>query len=105
MRLRSLVALLVFSASSRLASGANGTVDIPLIPGGTFYGDRFTKVDARLTKVFRVGATRLLGSVDILNLLNANTAQLVNTTFGPNWLQPTQIPGARMFRLSAQIDF
>jgi len=29
----------------------------------------------------------------------------VNTTVGPSWLNPTQVLGGRLFRVSARMDF
>jgi hypothetical protein len=88
-----------------LASGANGTVTLPLMQAGTVYGDAFSKLDLRLSKIFRVSRTRFTGSLDVFNVLNGAGIAQVTTRYGPNWLKPTQIVGARLFRLSAQVDF
>ncbi len=88
-----------------LASGASGTVTLPLMQAGTVFGDAFSKLDVRLSKIFRVSRTRFTGSLDILNVLNGAGIAQVTTRYGPNWLKPTQIVGARLFRLSARVDF
>ena len=45
------------------------------------------------------------GMFDIYNLFNANTVLVINTRYGPSWLQPANILGARLFKLGAQVDF
>ena len=88
-----------------LSSGANGTVTVPMIQPGTVYGDRWSQLDLRVTKNVRIGRTRVTGSLDIFNILNSSATQSVNTRYGPDWLTPTQILSARLFRLSARLDF
>ena len=88
-----------------LSSGANGTVTVPMIQPGTVYGDRWSQLDLRFTKNVRIGRTRVTGSLDIFNILNSSATQSVNTRYGPDWLKPTQILSARLFRLSARLDF
>ena len=44
-------------------------------------------------------------SVDFFNLFNVNSAETVVTTYGPNWLRPTQLQQGRYVKLSAQFDF
>ena len=42
---------------------------------------------------------------DIYNLFNSSTILSVNSRYGPTWLQPTTILGARLFKFGAQFDF
>ena len=42
---------------------------------------------------------------DIYNLFNASTVLGVNTRYGPSWLLPSNILGARLFKLGVQVDF
>ncbi len=42
---------------------------------------------------------------DVYNLFNAGTVLGVDTTYGPAWLRPTNILGARLFKLGAKLDF
>jgi Carboxypeptidase regulatory-like domain len=88
-----------------LAAGANGTVTIPLIQPGTQYGERLYQVDARLTKFFKIGRTRIQGNLDLYNALNSNTVLVQNNTFGSAWQRPTYILPGRLFKVSGQIDF
>src|SRR5262249_35467038 len=84
---------------------SSGTATVPLMQPGTLYADSFNKVDARFSKIFKVGRNRITGSLDIFNLFNGAGIVQVNTRYGPNWLNPIQIIGARFFRVSGQIDF
>jgi hypothetical protein len=93
------------SLGRNLSSGANGTVTVPLMKPGTLYGDAWSKLDLRLTKIFRIGSTRVQGSLDVFNALNSPGVSLVNNVYGPNWLRPTLLTGPRSFRFSGQFDF
>ena len=88
-----------------LSSGANGTVTVPIMQPGTAYLDSWGKVDMRVTKIFRIGRTRLLGSADIFNVFNAAGVGLVNNVYGPNWLRPTLLTSPRSLRFSGQFEF
>jgi Carboxypeptidase regulatory-like domain/TonB-dependent Receptor Plug Domain len=81
------------------------TATTQLIAPGTTYGDRVTQLDARFGKLFRVQHSRVQATVDIFNLLNSSAILSLNTTFGPNWLFPTQILQGRLVKFGAQIDF
>jgi hypothetical protein len=93
------------SLGRNLAAGVNGTAVANLIAPGTMYGDRLNQLDFRLSKVMRVGRTRIQGNFDMYNALNASPVLLLNTTYGPNWEQPTQILPGRLFKFGAQIAF
>jgi len=69
------------------------------------FEDRLNQLDVRFSKVFKLGPTRLQAQFDIYNLLNANTILVVNTRLGPSFLQPSNVLGARLFKLGAQLDF
>src|SRR5262249_23499428 len=55
------------SLGRSLASGANGTATIALLPPNTQFEDRLSELDVRFTKIIRVGRTRLQGSFDMYN--------------------------------------
>jgi hypothetical protein len=88
-----------------LSSGASGTVVIPIIQPGTLFEHRQTQLDIRFTKRFKVQKTRILGSLDVFNILNRAGIDAVNTNYGLQWLRPTRIQGPRYVKISAQIDF
>jgi hypothetical protein len=93
------------SLGRNLASGAGGTANVELIQPGTLFEERSQQIDLRITKMFKVGRGRFLGSLDVVNLFNGNGIQTINVTYGPNWLRPTLIQGARSLKLSTQLDF
>jgi hypothetical protein len=88
-----------------LSAGPNGTVNVPLIQPGTMYGPRQRQLDVRFSKRFRVGRARLMGNVDLANVLNAASATAYNNTYGPNWQNPTAIQLGRFVKFGAQLDF
>jgi hypothetical protein len=89
-----------------LASGANGTVAVPLIAPGTMYGDRLNQVDFRLSKIFRMGGgRRIQANMDLFNLFNVSAVLGQNNTYGAQWLRPTTIIQGRLVKFGGQIDF
>lgn len=88
-----------------LSAGANATVTLPLLQPGTLYGKRYNRVDVRFSKTFDVAQYRLVGSLDVFNLLNGAGIIAVNTRYRPVFRNPISALGARLFRVSAQIDF
>src|SRR5262249_20157760 len=91
----------------RPLAGGTRTVTIDLLPTGAAYLDqRVNQLDARLAKIFPLGGSnRIQANVDLYNVLNSSTVLNVISTYGPRWLQPTQILDGRMLKFSAQIDF
>jgi hypothetical protein len=43
--------------------------------------------------------------LDVYNLFNASPITQVNTRYGADWLRPTQILPARLFKVGAQLNF
>ena len=83
-----------------------GTAAAQLIAPGTVYGDRVTQVDVRFGKAFRVQrGGRIQASVDVFNVLNSSAILSLNTTYGTNWLSPTQILQGRLVKFGMQFDF
>jgi len=82
-----------------------GTQTTQLIAPGTLYQDRFTQVDLRFGKSFKVGGTRIQASADVYNLFNSSAILSQNNTYGTSWRTPTQILQGRLFKLGGQIDF
>jgi hypothetical protein len=95
------------SLGRNLASGANGTVNVELIQPGTLFADSSRQVDMRFSKRINVGRARILGNVDIFNILNASGIQTLNTSYGTSgagWLRPTLVQGARSLMFGGQLD-
>ena len=76
-----------------------------IVKPGAMYGDRLNSVDLRFGKILRYGTTRTLVSLDVFNLLNSNTTEKYQLTYGTTYLNPLSIMAARFFKISAQIDF
>jgi hypothetical protein len=90
----------------RPLSGSASTVTITNIfqPQTRFEG-RINQLDARLTKNIQVGRSRIQAQFDLYNVFNASPILGINTRYGPAWLTPTEILGARLFKVGAQFSF
>jgi hypothetical protein len=88
------------------AATCAATVTIPNIytPFSKFE-DRLTQLDLRFTKIVRIGRAKIQGKFDIYNILNASTVLADTTAYGPLWLKPTTVLGARLVKFGAQFDF
>jgi hypothetical protein len=69
------------------------------------FGDRIDQLDVRIGKLLRIGRTRATVSVDIVNALNSNDNLGYSPTFSATWPAPTSVLTARLFRVSAGLDF
>jgi hypothetical protein len=81
------------------------SVTVSLIEPNTQFGDRIDQLDLRIGKILRFGHTRTSLNVDIVNALNSNDNLGYSPTFSATWPTPTSVISARLFRLSAQLDF
>ena len=89
-----------------LSGGANTTVT--LLPPGRAFGGRLNQVDLRVGKLLRFKGARTALNLDVYNLLNASPITAVNLNYagtGGTWLQPQAILPARLFKISAHIEF
>jgi hypothetical protein len=90
-----------------LSGGASNT-RLQLLPPVQLFDDRLNLLDMRVGKILRFAGTRTQISLDIFNVLNNSGLLNANTTYtGPGgaWEIPTQIPGARLMKITAQLDF
>lgn len=78
---------------------------VKLIPPGTKYLDRVNQFDVRLSKNLQVGSTRLVGSIDVFNLLNTNAVLRQVEVYGPALGRPDEIPQGRLYRFAVQMRF
>jgi hypothetical protein len=65
-------------------------------------------LDLRFSKIVRVSSSRFQVNLDVLNAINANGVQTINTTFSTttsSWLNATGVQDPRQFLISAQFDF
>jgi hypothetical protein len=84
---------------------STGTVTLTIVEPNSEYSPNINKIDTRVSKVFRMGRYRFTESLDVFNLANSAGVLAVNTTVGTSWLNPTQVLGGRLFRLSTRFDF
>jgi Carboxypeptidase regulatory-like domain len=80
-------------------------VSVPIAVPGSRYGDRLTQVDARLSKIVRVGHLEVEGAFDIFNALNSSAAFNEVQTYGSSLGRPTDVIQGRIFRFGAQMKF
>ena len=76
-----------------------------IVEPGALYGDRLNAIDLRIGKILRYGNTRSMINLDVFNLLNANTTERYQLTYGTTYQNPLSIMSARYFKISGQIDF
>ena len=98
-------AQLVPSLGRNLAAGATATATADLIPSGVLYEDRLQQVDLRFSRVFPMGRAKIRANVDVYNMFNRGSVLNMNTRYGTQWLQPLQIMGGRLLKVSGQFDF
>jgi len=81
------------------------TRTVQLIEPGTLYEKGFSQLDMRLSRRVLLGGAKLDLMADLYNVFNSNGVLRLNTTYGSNWLRPTQILEGRLFKIGAQLDF
>jgi hypothetical protein len=87
----------------RNALNSNVTVTIDRRVGR---GDWVHLWDNRISKRFAIGDRHTIeGTFDLFNTLNANTITGRTTASGANWLRPTSILPARIFKLGVKYKF
>jgi hypothetical protein len=84
---------------------AGATRTVQLIEPGLLYEPGFAQLDLRLSRRINVAGKRIELMADLYNAFNSNGVVRLNTTYGPNWLRPTQILEGRLFKVGAQLDF
>jgi hypothetical protein len=58
----------------------------------------------RLSRRVTLGNTKVDLMAALYNIFNSNGVLRLNTTYGSNWLRPTQILEGRLFKFGAQLD-
>ncbi len=81
------------------------TLALTVVEPNKKFAPHVNKVDMRLSKVVRLGGSRVTGSLDVFNVSELVGVLAVNTTVGPSWLNPTQVLGGRLFSVAARMDF
>jgi len=80
-------------------------VAIPIVPPQTLFEDRISRLDLRLTKIFKYARYRVQINVDAYNALNANSIRAVNSVYGQAWRTPLQILDPRLIQFGGQLSF
>jgi hypothetical protein len=88
----------------RNLSGGARNITVNIVEPGTMYGERMNQIDLRIGKILRFGRTRATASVDLYNLLNANTVLRQNNAFA-SWQQPQNVLNPRFAKFVVQIEF
>jgi hypothetical protein len=94
----------IASALGRPSTAGAQTINV--LEPGSVYGERFSQLDFRVTKIFEFGGgTRLRAMFDLFNLLNANGVTREQPGFGAAYLMPQVIMPGRLGKFAFQIDF
>jgi hypothetical protein len=91
----------------RLPSGGvlSGTTSVNLLPPGADYGPRFNQIDLRLGKVLRFSNRKAVVSLDLFNVLNADTISSAASAYNTQWLAPLTVVAPRLAKVSFTVDF
>jgi hypothetical protein len=82
------------------------TVTVPLIVPQTKFEDRYSRLDLRVAKRFRLPRNQTLqANFNVYNIFNSNAIQVLNTTYGSRWRQPSLIEDGRMIQFSGTFSF
>ena len=82
------------------------TATVPLITPGTMFDDRMTRLDVRLAKRVRLGSKMSLqGNFNVYNVFNGSAVNVLNTNYGPRWLEPSRIQDGRMLQFSGSLSY
>jgi hypothetical protein len=85
--------------------GRTQAVNVPLIPAGTKFLERWNQLDIAIKKSVRVGQFDLKPQVEIFNLLNSSVVLTEIQTYGPSLGRPTATLQGRLIRLGGIVTF
>jgi hypothetical protein len=89
----------------RPLAGGVRTVTVPLVAPQTYFEERTSRLDLRVSKIFTFAKYRLQVNLDAYNALNSSSILAVNSTFDARWRQPNSVIDPRLFQVSGQISF
>jgi hypothetical protein len=97
---------LIAPSLGRNLAGNAATARVPLVLPQTEFEGRIRRLDMRISKVFQLPRhMRFQANLDAYNALNGSAIQVLNTTYGPTWLQPFTILDPRLLQVSGQFNF
>jgi hypothetical protein len=82
-----------------------GLPPIQLVAPQTLFEDRISRLDLRLSKIFKFNRYRFQINLDAYNALNSNAIRAVNSVYGTGWRTPLQILDPRLVEIGGQISF
>ena len=95
---------LIQPSLGRPLSGGLSNATINVVQPGTMYGQRLNQLDLRFGKLLRFDRFRASINFDLYNALNGNAITSQNNNYAA-WQVPLSILDARLFKISAQVDF
>jgi Carboxypeptidase regulatory-like domain len=102
---------LTTTTGSTAAQRTSATRTINLLQTGQQYGKGMDQLDLRVAKRVQMGRARLTVMADVYNAFNSDWVFSQNGTLGTNyavsanWLRPTNVLTARMFKMGFQLEF
>jgi hypothetical protein len=87
------------------AAVCTATVTVNLVPPYSAFEERYSLLDFRVSKTFKMGRLRIQPRLDAYNLLNSAGILNESTRYGTTWLQPTEILEARFLKFGASMSF
>jgi Carboxypeptidase regulatory-like domain len=79
---------------------------VPLVSPYDMLEERIRRLDLRVSKTFKLPRKfNLQINLDAYNALHNDAIQVVNTTYGANWLQPVTVLDPRLLQISGQLTF
>lgn len=95
----------ILPSLQRNLAGGTPTALVPLIVPQTQFFPRITRLDMRVSKILKLGRTRVQLNLDAYNALNSSAVTGVNSTLNAVWLQPTSVIDPRLLQVSGQVSF
>jgi len=87
------------------------SLNVPLVPPNTEYGDRINQLDLSISKTIRAGRASFQPKIDFFNLLNVSPVIDVRSAatginyLTPAYMQPLSVLVGRVFQLGAIVKF
>jgi len=82
------------------------TATVPLLAPQQEFEDRWRRLDLRLSKSIRFNErVRVQANIDLYNVMNHAGIIQENTSYGRQWLLPTELEDPRILQFSGQLEF
>ena len=73
---------------------------------GLNFANRLTRLDLRIAKRLALSdRMRLQANVNIYNVFNGSASSVLNSNYGPLWMQPSLLQDGRMVQFSGSLTF